>query len=333
MHPVLTRRVLARGSVRLERGHGEGGTIARRSGGAPLGRGVTASVVASVLFGVIFLLARALRALPADVFFGWRVLSTLPIVALLFLATGRWRDVAALLVRLRRRPALVLVLILDGLMLGLQLWLFGWAPQTGHGLDAALGYLLLPLVMVLVGLALHRERMTLLRIGAVAAVAVGVLAALVSAGGLSPVTLAVALGYPIYFTGRRRFSLDTPAAFLLELVVLVPFAMWFLATERGAGRLATAPVLIGGVVLLGLLSGVALALYLAASKALGFGLFGLLTYLEPVLLVVVAVAVLGERLTSMDALVYGPIALALVLLAVEPFSTRPVRGSAGPAKA
>lgn len=290
-------------------------------------------MVASGLFGALFLLARELRVLPADVFFAWRVVATVPVVAVLFTATRAWADVTALLRRIRRAPALALVAILDALLLGVQIWLFGWAPQTGHGLEAALGYLLLPLVMVLAGLTLHRERLSLLRSLAVAAAALGVVAALVAAGGLSPVTVLVALGYPVYFTIRRRARLDSPGAFLLELVVLTPIAGWFLASEHGAAPLGAAPVLIGGVVLLGAVSGTALVLYLAASRALGFGLFGLLTYLEPVLLIVVAVTLLGERLTPTDGLVYGPIALALILLAVEPLRAGSARGSSGSAPA
>lgn len=295
----------------------------RSSGVSALTRGVLASVAASVMFGALFFLARELRVLSADVFFAWRVVATLPVVAVLFTVVDGWREVAAVLRRLRRRPLLVLVLVADGLLLGVQLWIFGWAPQTGHGLEAALGYLLLPLVMVVAGLALHSERLSLLRALAVAAAAVGVLFALLAAGGIAPVTAVVALGYPLYFVLRRRARLDTMGAFGLELVVLLPVAVWFLVGEDGAAPLAASPWLVLGVLLLGVISGVALFLYLAASRALSFGLFGLLTYLEPVLLIVVAVLLLGERLTAIDALVYGPIVLALVLLGIEPLRRRP----------
>jgi chloramphenicol-sensitive protein RarD len=82
------------------------------------------------------------------------------------------------------------------------------------------------------------------------------------------------------------------------------------------------PALLPGVLLLGLVSAVALWLYLAASSALPFGLFGLLSYLEPVLLVLGAVVLLGEPLAGADAAVYGPIVVALLLLAVEQLPRR-----------
>ncbi|WP_176738580.1 EamA family transporter RarD [Micromonospora pallida] len=281
-------------------------------------RGVLASVVASVLFGVLFFLPPLLAPLSGNEVFGARVILTLPVVAAIFMATGQWRDVVDVTARVRRRPTLVLAVPLNGLLLGVQVWLFGWAPQSGHGLDAALGYLLLPLVMVVVGILVHREGLSFLRGAAVAAAAVGVLAALIANGGLSWVTLVVALGYPLYFTLRRRWRLDTSGALCLELAVLVPVAVWFVTAESTITTLVETPSLLLKVVLLGIVSGVALVLYLAASRLLPFGLFGLLTYLEPVLLVAVSIVLLGERATPSDALVYGPIALALVLLAVEP---------------
>lgn len=291
--------------------------------GAPAARhasfgGVLASVVASVLFAVLFVLAPALDGLDANEVFGWRVVASLPLVALIFALTRRWRDVVRVARRLGAHPALIPVMLLNGLLLGVQLWIFGWAPQTGHGLDASLGYLLLPLVMVIVGALLHRERLTGWRIAAVSSAGVGVIAAIVVAGGLAPVTIAIALGYPLYFTLRRRAGLDSSGALVFELTILLPVAIWMLSQASSFTRVAASPSLAIGIVLIGVVSSIALVLYLAASASLPFGLFGLLTYLEPVLLVVVSLTILGEQPHVSDALVYSPIVIALVLLGIEP---------------
>lgn len=293
---------------------------ATRGGGAA--RGVVASIGASVLFGVLFILPPTFDSLSGTEVFGWRVMLTLPLVALIFVTTRQWSDVVAVTRRLRARPALTGVLVIDGLLLGVQLWLFGWAPQSGHGLDASLGYLLLPLVMVVLGMLVHGEKLSLTRGAAVAAAACGVVAALILDGGLSWATLVVAVGYPLYFTLRARSGLDSSGALCLELLVLTPIALWFLATESALTALARDPALILAIALFGLVSAVALVAYLAASRLLPFGLFGLLTYLEPVLLVVVSVTLLGEHAAPSDAFVYGPIVVALALLGIEPLRDR-----------
>lgn len=283
-----------------------------------LSKGVVASVVASVLFGVLFFLPPLLEPLNGNAIFGYRVLITLPVVVVAFHFTRKLGDFKVVLRRLRDQPRLIPILILDAHLLAIQLWLFGWAPQTGHGLETALGYLLLPLVMVVVGVVVHRERLSGLRIIAVALATVGVLFALVLAGGLSWVTWLVALGYPLYFNIRKVYELRSSGAFILELLILMPLVFWLLIDSRAFQIVADAPAMIPGVLLLGLVGGIALVCYLAASRMLPFGLFGLLTYLEPLLLVVVSVLLLGEKLTAVDTFVYTPILLALLLLGIEP---------------
>lgn len=301
----------------------------RRSGTT---RGALASVSASVLFGGIFLLPPLLSPMTGTDIYGWRLLSTLPVVALIFTFTRRWGAVAAQLRRIRARPWLAGVVVVNGALLGVQMWLFGWAPQSGHGLDAALGYLLLPLVMVAVGALLHRERISPVRGAAVTAAGLGVLAAFATAGGLSWVTLVVALGYPGYFILRRHTRMDGDGAVVLELAVLVPSAVLALVLGGSVALLSQQPRLVPVLVVFALMSGTALVSYLDASRLLPFGLFGLLSYLEPVLLAVAAVTVLGEHLGAADLAVYGPIALALALLAVEasPWSHRQPRAHRHP---
>ncbi|MDD0856946.1 hypothetical protein NHF46_02245 [Arthrobacter alpinus] len=67
---------------------------------------------------------------------------------------------------------------------------------------------------------------------------------------------------------------------------------------------------------IGILGGVAMALYLLASKWLPLSLFGLLSYVEPVLLVGVSLF-LGETLGWSAMFTYGPILLALLFLGVD----------------
>ncbi|MFC5291193.1 EamA family transporter RarD [Actinokineospora guangxiensis] len=288
--------------------------------------GVLSSVGASVLFGLIFFLAAALDPLDAVQIFSWRVVALVIVLALVFSALRLWSDVRGVLTRLRRRPALVGVVLVNSAMLAVQQWLFGWAPQAGRGLEVALGYLLLPLAMVVLGVFLYRERLTPLLVASVSTAAVGVAAAVFVAGGLAWPTLLVALGFPLYFAVRRSARLDGEGALLVELLAMLPFAVWTLHRKQAWDPLVARPGLVWPLVLFGVVSGIALILYFRAARLLPFGLFGLLSYLEPVLLVIVAVTLLGETLTPVDAVVYGPIVLALALLAL---ASRRARAGAG----
>ena len=280
-------------------------------------KGIVASVLASVLFGAIYYLSPFLAPLDGEQIFGWRMLMTLPFTTLLVLWRGEWPAVRALVQRVRQAPRIVWLLLGSSAMLGVQLWLFMWAPLNGRALPVSLGYFLLPLMMVLVGRIFQGERLSLAHKLATALATLGVGHELLRAGGMSWETWLVALGYPVYFLLRRRLRTDHLAGHWLDMALLLPAALWYVL--RAPSSVALVPentALYALLPLLGVLSAVALALYMAASGWLPMGLFGLLSYVEPVLLVLVAL-LLGESLEPGQEPTYALIFAAVGVLVFD----------------
>ncbi len=280
-------------------------------------KGLAASIAASVLFGAMYYLAPYLAPLDGEQIFGWRVLATLPFTTVLLLAFGQWARVRLLLLRARRQPLLALGLAASAAMLGVQLWLFLWAPLHGRALPVSLGYFLLPLVMVLAGRALFAEQLTRLQWVATALAAAGVAHELLRAGGMAWETWLVALGYTAYFVLRRRMRSDSLGGHWLDMLLLAPAALWFVLRAPASLPLVAGHAHLWGLLpLLGLVSAVALALYMAAARWLPLALFGLLSYVEPAPLALVALA-LGESITRAQWPTYGPIFAAVALLVLD----------------
>lgn len=280
-------------------------------------KGIAASVLASVLFGGIYYLSPLLAPLDGEQIFGWRVLLTWPFTTALLLWRGQGGRVLALLAQARASWGYALTLLVCAALLGVQLWLFMWAPLHGRALPVSLGYFLLPLVMVLTGSLVFRERLSTGQKLATALAAAGVMHELFRVGGLSWETLVVAVGYPLYFMLRRRLGADHLGGHWLDMSLLMPAALWFmLRAPSSLVHLDTHPMLLVLLPLLGVLSALALALYMAASRWLPLGLFGLLTYVEPVLLLLVAL-LLGESVASEQWWTYGLVCAAVGTLVVE----------------
>ena len=284
---------------------------------AALSLGVVLSVLASMLFGGLYYFSTLLTPLNGEQIFGWRMLLTFPCVTLFMLWFGYWPLARELAGRLWRRPALLPVQLLSTALMGVQLWLFMWAPLNGRALEVSLGYFLMPLSMVLVGFIVYREHPSRLQQLAIAFAVFGVGHALIQAGTLAWETLVVAVGYPAYFILRRARNTNHLGGFWFDMLFLMPVAFWF-AWDGGAvaGLFAEAPRLYPLVALLGIFSAAALICFIVASRLLTFTLFGLLGYVEPVLLVMVALA-LGEHIARDEWLTYIPIWLAVVVLVFE----------------
>src|SRR5690606_27530610 len=128
--------------------------------------------------------------------FAWRVVLALPVLALLISRARVWKAIADIQRRVFRDWRLAAALIFSAILIGIQLWLFVWAPLHGYGLDVSMGYFLLPLAMVVVGRVLCRERLTGFQRIAVVLAALGVFHELLRVGAISWATAVVVVGYP-----------------------------------------------------------------------------------------------------------------------------------------
>src|SRR3546814_14615664 len=102
-------------------------------------------------------------------------------------------------------------------LIGFQLWLFSWAPLHNKALDVALGYFLLPLVMVLTGRVFYKERLSWFQLAAVALAEIGVAHELVWVDSFSWATDLGMFGYPTYFIHGRAFGYGSLEALGLDL--------------------------------------------------------------------------------------------------------------------
>jgi chloramphenicol-sensitive protein RarD len=282
-------------------------------------KGIALSVSASALFAVMYYYTSLLAPLTGLEIFGWRMLLTMPCMTAFMLISREWKLVADLVERLVATPLLLLGAMASSALMGAQLWLFMWAPLNGYSLDVSLGYFLLPLSMVLTGRIVYGERLSRFQKIAVFLATLGVLNELWQVGSLSWATLLVVLGYPLYFILRKRIRTDNLGGLWLDMALMLPLALWFVQSgAQGFGVFNQYPWLSLLIPVLGVISASALVAYIVASRLLPLGLFGLLSYVEPVLLLGVAL-LLGESIQAEEWLTYIPIWLAVAVLVLEGF--------------
>jgi chloramphenicol-sensitive protein RarD len=284
---------------------------------APLSKGIISSVAASTLFAAMYFYTSLLAPLNGEEMFGWRMVLTLPCVTVFLLLSGDWKLVTGLWRRIAAQPVLLLGSVGTSALMGVQLWLFLWAPLHGRSLEVSLGYFLLPLTMVLTGRLVYGEQLSYLQKVAVGFAVCGVGHELIQHGSFAWDTLLVASGYPVYFVLRRRCGTDHLGGLWTDMLLMLPVAIYFvLQGPLSQADLAARPALYALIPVLGVISATALISYVMASRLLPFSLFGLLSYVEPVLLVGVAL-LLGESIGADQWWTYLPIWMAVLDLIFE----------------
>ncbi|MBK0422312.1 EamA family transporter RarD [Leucobacter sp. CSA2] len=280
------------------------------------GRGALASVASSVFFGGVYFVTPMLAPASAEAIWGIRNLVAIPMIALALISLRQWRFAAEIGTRIKRNPLLILPILVCGTIIMGQLWVFSWAPMHGRGLNVALGYFLLPLVLVVVGRFLYRDQLTWWHWTAAGIAAAGVAFQIVRVGGISWETLLVGFGYPVYFVLRRAMGMAHLGGMFWEFLLLSPLALFFLVRELVDGStLAANPALVWSAPLFALWTGVALMLYVVASRMLPISIFGLLSYLEPALLVVASILI-GESIQRGEYVLYGAIWIAVLIVVI-----------------
>ena len=280
-------------------------------------KGVMLSVLASFTFGVLYFYTEFLKPLDSEQTFAWRMLSTLPFLTVFMWWSGDFNRIAEIFQRVIKQPKMLLWLLCSSFLCTTQLWLFLWGPINGRGLEVSLGYFLLPLVMVLVGCLLYKEKLSTWQIAAIALALLGVSHEIWRMGYMAWETAYIAVAYPLYFFLRRVFKTDHLGGFWWDLALVIPVALYLAFMHSDSlSVIAHFPHLIWAVIGLGFLSCLGLGSYMLASRYLPFVIFGLLSYLEPVLLAFASM-MLGERIAHDEWLTYVPIWLAVLLLVIE----------------
>lgn len=280
-------------------------------------KGIALSVLASMTFGLLYFYTQFLQPLDSEQTFAWRMLATIPFLTLFLWMTKDLKLVSEIFHRVLQKPSLLLWLLFSSFLCTTQLWLFLWGPINGRGLEVSLGYFLLPLVMVLFGCVLYKEKLTAWQTAAVICAVIGVGHEIWRIGSIAWETAYVAVAYPIYFFLRKKFHTDHLGGFWWDLCLVLPVALFLAFIHSDTASLFVHySYLIWAVIGLGFLSAFGLGSYMLASRYLPFVIFGLLSYLEPVLLAFASI-MLGERVEGGEWFTYIPIWLAVGLLVIE----------------
>lgn len=245
-----------------------------------------------------------------------RFVWTLLFVALILLLTTGFTWMRQIPARLWLRIAAAAVLIAGN-------WgLYIYAVNNDHVADAALGYFINPLVSVLLGVLVLRERLRVLQWVSVAIAGVAVVILTVALGSPPVVSLGLALSFAGYGLLKKRVPLTPLQSLTAETAVLAPVGVLFLAWLQTQG---TNTMLQGGhgvshVLLLitaGLVTALPLLCFARAAQELSLTTLGMLQYITPVMQMLWAVFVVGEEIEAARWIGFAVIWVALAVFVTD----------------
>lgn len=280
--------------------------------------GVALAVLSNLLFGVLYAYSSFLAPLSGTQVFIWRMLAMWAALVGYLVVSGRLTTHIDKLKKLCSVKQWAWLLLPTPIFLS-QFWLFMWAPVNGQGIQTAMGYFLFPLMMVVFGCLLFGEKLSRLQWLAVGFAALGVGSEIVRTQSVSWATLWVCGTYPLYYILRRLQGIGAITGLLVDLTIFAPFALAYLffIAPSSLSLVGGSSFFIMMLIGLGILSVLAMKTNVDASQMLPVNVYGMMSYIEPALLFILAITVLGNPFESAMIYSYGLIWLGIVFLIIH----------------
>jgi chloramphenicol-sensitive protein RarD len=197
--------------------------------------------------------------------------------------------------------------------------IFLWAVTNERATEASLGYFLLPLINVAIGIFMFREQVDRAQRIAIGLAAVGMLILIAENRGLPWVALGVAVSFGIYGAIRKKVTIGAVEGLFVETVLMAPLALlWLLGSDWGGlGQYGSRVdlFLLGA----GIMTVVPLACYVVASRLLPLTSLGLVYYVGPSCQLFVAICIFGEPLNPVQLFSFVLVWMGLAFVVADTF--------------
>jgi chloramphenicol-sensitive protein RarD len=294
--------------------------------------GIVCGLAAYLTWGLVPLFFKRIAEVPADEIIAHRVVWAMVLMTLV-IGFGRGFGDAW---RISRRPAQLARIALAGALVITNWLIFVWGVNNGHILETSLGYFILPLFNVALGVLVLKERLRRLQWLAVLLATIGVAIEAARIGGLPWISLVLAGTFGSYGLLRKQLPLDAASGLFLETLCMTPPALAWLGwlALSGQNHFGAGPALLPArdlmLIATGAITAMPLLLFAVAARRLPLNTMGFLQYLAPTLTFLLAVFVYHEPMDPGRVAGFAAIWLGLAVYSVDLVRNSGVRAAAAP---
>lgn len=275
--------------------------------------GVLFAIAAYTMWGIAPIYFKALAHIPAAEILMHRVIWSVSVLVLLIIGL---KNLTKVRIALRSRRV-IFTLLLAGILLAGNWLLFIWSVNNNYMLEASLGYFINPLINVFLGRFFLGEKLRNMQKLAVGIAILGVVLLVVSYGQLPWIALTLACSFSIYGLLRKQVNVDSMPGLFIETSMMLPAAAtYYVFFASSASNLLENSVELNALLLFaGVMTTAPLLCFTAAARRIKYGSLGMIQYIGPSLMFILAITIYKESL-SIDRL----ITFVMVWIALAIFS-------------
>lgn len=278
-------------------------------------RGFVYAFAAYIFWGFLPFYMKAVAHVSPFEVIAHRVIWSVPIAAAVLIALGRTAEIKKALTT----PRMLVMACLTAALISLNWGVYIWAIASGRALDAALGYFINPLFSIFLGAVILKEKLSRVQMVAIALSASAVALLTWHAGSVPWVSIALTVTWGFYAFFRKTLPIGPTQGFLLEVLLLTPPALAYIIYLMSTGQahfMAAVPTDTWLLIASGLVTATPLILYGNGAKLLKLSTIGIMQYIAPSMIFLIAVFVFKEPFDTVRLIAFIMIWAALVIYTV-----------------
>jgi len=283
--------------------------------------GTLSAIGAYLLWGLSPIYWKQLTAVSSLQVVSHRVIWTFLSAFLILLFTRQFNSLRQAV----QQPKVLRTYLIASILIGSSWVLFVWAVNAGYIVETSLGYFINPLISVMMGVLILREKIRPWQWLPVGLAAVGVLYLTISYGQFPMIALGLALVFALYGLVKKTAPLNAAQGLMLESTfLLLPALGWLAYTSTQGTNAFTTISLTTDLFLVG--SGVVtiapLLLFASAAQKIPLSMIGLLQYFAPTLQLLIGVLIYHEAFPTQKLIGYSLVWFGLFIFWLEGWLTR-----------
>lgn len=285
--------------------------------------GIIYGALSYLMWGFIPIYWKLLQHVDSSEILAHRVFWSFVFMIILLFISRKWSSFLIYVKEISKSKKKFWALFAASILVSANWGIFIWAVNAGRILDTSLGYYINPLVSVLLGVTVLKEKLNKAQIVSVCLAAIGVLILTVYLGSFPWISLALAITFGLYGLAKVLIDADAAIGLTLETMMVTPIAIGyfvylFFQEQTVIHSFNDVVLLMGG----GIVTALPLLLFALGAKNISLSMLGFLQYIAPTLTLLIGVTVYHEQFTKVHLIAFLFIWSALLLYSLSQMKIR-----------
>ncbi|MGG2014754.1 EamA family transporter RarD [Bacillus sp. S10(2024)] len=282
-------------------------------------KGMIYATSAYMMWGILPLYWKLIDDVPADEILAHRIVWAFVFMLFVLLISKRFGQFTNEFIQLFKRPKLFMSLTIASILISVNWFVYIWAVNHNHVIEASLGYYINPLVSILLGTLVLKEKLNFWQYIAVGLAAFGVAILTVRYGSIPWIAISLACTFGLYGLSKKLLDYDSMIGLTMETMLVTPIALVYLGILGAEGMRSFGAVSLTSTLLLvgaGIVTALPLLYFAKGTKLIPLSMVGFLQYIAPTISLVLGVFVFHEHFTTAHMTAFFFIWIALFIFSI-----------------